>query len=164
MAEETSPSPPPQPSQFHEVNCRISGKTWRFAVGTDAGFAVSLINRKLKGSVPVVVSHIEAVKNGEEEPIAFGPNAVLSNFGEAWKLHTVPSEEVRNGHVRLMATQTPGLVSGFSGDEKMVFKPISFHYGVKIVFAFILIFVLGAIFTLFLDNLPALILYVKSIV
>lgn len=55
-------------------------------------------------------------------------------------------------------------VSGFPGDEKMVFKPISFLYGVKIVFAFILIFVLGAIFTLFLDNLPALILYVKSIV
>jgi len=78
--------------QFLEVTCRTSGKTLRFAPGTDAGFAVALINRKLKGTVPLA-THIEAVKDGkeEEEIIAFGPNAILSNFGHNWKLQTVLS-------------------------------------------------------------------------
>ncbi|KAK7350794.1 hypothetical protein VNO77_09750 [Canavalia gladiata] len=162
MAEESSPSPPPPP--YVEVNCRSSGKTRRFAVGTDAGFAVALINRRLKGTV-ALASHIEAVKNGEE-PIAFGPTSILANIGEGWNLQTVTltdtdlvsSEEVGNGHVRKMATQTPGLAAS----TRRVSKPIGFAYIVKIVFAFILIFVLGALFTLFLDNLPAFILFVKS--
>lgn len=55
-------------------------------------------------------------------------------------------------------------VSGVPGDERRESKPVSLLYIAKIVFAFILIFVLGAIFTLFLDNLPALILFVKSII
>ncbi|KAJ1393268.1 hypothetical protein SESBI_35137 [Sesbania bispinosa] len=98
MAEEES-SPPPSPPQYLEVNCKITGKSWRFAAGTDAGFAVALINRKLKGSVPVA-THIEAAKDGEE-PIAFGPNAVLSHFGEGWKLHTVtfPSGKFNKPHL-----------------------------------------------------------------
>lgn len=83
MAEEDS-TPSQSPPQYLEVNCGSSGKTYRFAVGTDAGFAVALINRKLKGSA---ATHIEAVKGGEE-PIAFGPNAILSHFGEGWKLQT----------------------------------------------------------------------------
>lgn len=41
---------------------------------------------------------------------------------------------------------------------------ISSAYIVKIILAFILIFVLGAIFTLFLDNLPELIVFVKSMI
>lgn len=90
MAEVDSPPPPPPP-QYLEVNCITSGKILRFAPGTDAGFAVALINRKLKRTVPLV-THIEAVKDGEEEEaIAFGPNAILSNFGEDWKLQTVLS-------------------------------------------------------------------------
>ncbi|XP_027358594.1 uncharacterized protein LOC113867450 isoform X2 [Abrus precatorius] len=166
-----SPSPPRQnspPPPYVEVNCRSSGKIRRFAVGTDAGFAVALINRKLKGAV-AVASHIEAVKDGEE-PIAFGPTSLLSNFGAGWNLQTVTltdllsSEEVRNGRVQQMAMQAPGLVSGVPGPTRRVSKPVSFVYIVKIVFAFILIFVLGAIFTLFLDNLPAFILFVKSII
>jgi hypothetical protein len=87
MSEEDSPP-------FLEVNCKTSGKILRFAPGTDAGFAVALINRKLKGKVPLA-THIEAVKDGkeeeEEETIAFGPNAILSNFGLNWKLQTVLS-------------------------------------------------------------------------
>jgi hypothetical protein len=80
---------------FLEVNCKTSGKILRFAPGTDAGFAVALINRKLKGKVPLA-THIEAVKDGkeeeeDEETIAFGPNAILSNFGQNWKLQTVLS-------------------------------------------------------------------------
>ncbi|KAK7267002.1 hypothetical protein RIF29_19665 [Crotalaria pallida] len=72
---------------YLEVNCTSSGKTRRFAAGTDAGFAVSLINGKLKTTEPVSL-HIEAVKYGEE-PIAFGPNSVLVNYGKGWILHTV---------------------------------------------------------------------------
>jgi len=87
MAEEEEEDSP----QFLEVTCKTSGKTLRFAPGTDAGFAVALINRKLKGTVPIA-THIEAVKDGkEEETIAFGPNAILSNFGHNWKLQTVLS-------------------------------------------------------------------------
>ncbi|RZB45921.1 uncharacterized protein LOC114400850 [Glycine soja] len=171
MAQQPSPSssPPrrktPPPPQYVEVNCRSSGKTRRFAAGTDAGFAVALINRKLKGTL-VAASHIEAVKD-EEEPIAFGPTSLLSNFGEGWKLQTVTltdlSSEVGDGQFQQMAMQTPGLVSGVPSPASRISNPISFVYLVKIMFAFILIFVLGAIFTLFLDNLPAFILFLKSI-
>ncbi|GAU44243.1 hypothetical protein TSUD_139360 [Trifolium subterraneum] len=85
MSEEDSPP-------YLEVNCKTSGKILRFAPGTDAGFAVTLINRKLKGKVPLA-THIEAVKNRccEEETIAFGPNAILTDFGQNWKLQTVLS-------------------------------------------------------------------------
>jgi hypothetical protein len=43
-----------------------------------------------------LATHIEAVKDGkeeeeDEETIAFGPNAILSNFGQNWKLQTVLS-------------------------------------------------------------------------
>ena len=79
--------------QYLEVNCRSSGKTRRFAAGTDAGFAVALINRKLKkGGVPIAL-HIEAVKDGEE-PIAFGPNSILAHFGDGWKLQTVTQTDL----------------------------------------------------------------------
>ncbi|KAG4970849.1 hypothetical protein AAZX31_13G154300 [Glycine max] len=168
MAQQSSPPrrQTPPPSQYLEVNCRSSGKIRRFAAGTGAGFAVALINRKLKGTV-VAASHIEAVKDGkEEEPIAFGPTSLLSNFGEGWKLQTVTltdlSSEVGNGQFQQMAMQKPGLVPGVPGPAR-VSNPISFVYLVKIMFAFILIFVLVAIFTLFLDNLPAFILFLKSI-
>ncbi|KAK7380791.1 hypothetical protein VNO78_33310 [Psophocarpus tetragonolobus] len=166
-----SPSPPrrrtpPPPHQYVEVNCRSSGKTRRFAAGTDAGFAVALINRKLKGTA-VVASHIEAVKDGEE-PIAFGPKSLLANFGDGWVLQTVTlthlSSEVGNGQFQHMAKQTPGLVSGVPDPARKVSNPISFVYLVKIMFALILIFVLGAVFTLFLDNLPDFILFLKSII
>ncbi|XP_020207827.1 uncharacterized protein LOC109792801 isoform X2 [Cajanus cajan] len=170
MAENSSaprrqtPSPP---SPYVEVNCRSSGKTRRFAAGTEAGFAVALMNRKLKGAV-VAASHIEAVKDGEE-PIAFGPTSFLSNFGDGWKLQTVTLpdlfSEVGNVQFQRMAMQTPpGPVSGVPGPAKSVSNPISFVYLVKIIFAFILIFLLGTIFTLFLDNLPAFILFLKSII
>ncbi|TKY46333.1 hypothetical protein E2542_SST28371 [Spatholobus suberectus] len=173
MAKQSSPSPspsrrqiPPPRPQYVEVNCRSSGKTRRFAAGTDAAFAVALINRMLKGTV-AVASHIEAVKDGEE-PIAFGPTSLISNFGEGWKLQTVTltdlSSEVGKGQFQQMAMQAPGLVSGVPGPARGVSNPISFVYLVRIIFAFILIFVLGAIFTLFLNNLPAFILFLKSIV
>lgn len=76
--------------QFVEVVCKSSGKTRRFASGTEAGFAVSLINRKVEGGP--IASHIEAVKEGEE-PVSFGPNSVLVNYGDGWKLQTVTGAE-----------------------------------------------------------------------
>lgn len=81
--------------QYVEVSCASSGMKRRFALGTDAGFAVALINRKLKGKV-VPASHIEAVKDGEE-PIAFGPTSFLSDFGDGWKLQTVTLTDLSSG-------------------------------------------------------------------
>jgi hypothetical protein len=55
-------------------------------------------------------------------------------------------------------------VSSVPRGESRVPNQINSVYIVKIVLAFVLIFVLGAIFTLFLDNLPELIVFVKSII
>jgi len=72
-------------------------------MGTDAGFAVALINRKLKGTV-VPASHIEAAKDGEE-PIAFGPTSFLSDFGDGWKLQTVTLTDFSSGtYIRLFVS------------------------------------------------------------
>ncbi|XP_028766909.1 uncharacterized protein LOC114724672 [Neltuma alba] len=159
MAEETAPGHPLPPT-FLEVTCKSSGKTRRFASGIDAGSAVSLINRKLK-PMSARALHIEAVKEGEE-PIAFGPNSVLVNYGDDWKLQTfTEADEVMIEH-NFEPIPMPTPVSGRLPPTRNVSKPISFLYLVKILFAFILIFVLGAIFTLALENLPALILFVKS--
>lgn len=63
----------------------------RFAIGTEAGFAVSLINKKLVMGDPLAL-HIEAIKQGEE-PINFGPNSVLVDYGNGWILQTVTQVE-----------------------------------------------------------------------
>jgi len=59
----------------------------RFAQGTKAGFALSLINNKLEAGAPLGL-YIEAVKDGED-PITFGPSSVLVSYGNGWKLQTV---------------------------------------------------------------------------
>ncbi|KAJ7976437.1 Maltase-glucoamylase, intestinal protein [Quillaja saponaria] len=174
MAEETTLSPPPSPA-FLEVNCRSSGRTRRFAVGTDAGFAVSLINRKLNKGNPFVW-HIESVQEGDE-PIAFGPNSVLVDYGHGWKLQTVTEADLGVGvqnaeDLPAMPMPIPIPIpipiansSGAACSAKRVSKPqpvtTSLYIG-KIVLAFSFIFVFGAIFTLALENLPSLILFIKS--
>ncbi|XP_022719949.1 uncharacterized protein LOC111277797 [Durio zibethinus] len=167
MAEEfpeevNSPQPPP----FLEVICKSSGKKSRFAVGTKAGFAVSLINRKLGIGAPLAL-HIEAVKEGEE-PISFGPDAVLVNYDNGWKLQTVTELDFpgtrKEDAVRGVSTQIP-FVKNFddSHSAKGASKPgISFLYIAKILAAFILMFVLAGIFMLALENLPRLILFINS--
>lgn len=73
-----------------EVICSASGKTRRFSFGTEAGFAVNLINRTLvkEGLLGLpFASHIEAVKEGEEA-VSFGPNSLLVNYGHGWKLRS----------------------------------------------------------------------------
>ncbi|XVF06668.1 hypothetical protein REPUB_Repub06bG0069900 [Reevesia pubescens] len=156
----------PQPPSFLEVECKISGKKSRFADGTQAGFAVSLINRKLGVGAPLAL-HIEAVKEGEE-PISFGPNVVLVNFGNGWKLQTVTEVDFPGTRkvedVRRVPTHIP-IVKNFDGTHptKRASKPgIGFLYIAKIVLVFILMFVLAGILMLALDNLPRLILFINS--
>lgn len=68
----------------------------RFAAGTESGFAIFLINRKLEPGNPHAL-HVEAVKDGEE-PVCFGPNAVLVNYGKGWRLQTVIDEGMHSMH------------------------------------------------------------------
>lgn len=84
--------------QFLEVTCTSSDKPRRFAAGTEAGFAVSLINKKLGNGVKPVALYIEAVKGGEE-PVAFGPSSVLVDYGAGWRLQTVTAEVDRAGSI-----------------------------------------------------------------
>lgn len=83
-------------NQFLEVICKSSDKPRRFAAGTEAGFAVSLINKKLGDGVKPLALYIEAAKEGEE-PVAFGPNSVLVDYGAGWRLQTVTDEVDRAG-------------------------------------------------------------------
>ncbi|KAL0403801.1 UNVERIFIED_CONTAM: hypothetical protein Sradi_2020900 [Sesamum radiatum] len=96
-SEDKHPNPPRAVSSlfpFLEVVCKSSGKLRRFSVGTEAGFAVKLINKKLlnddgSGGNGLLASYIEAVKEGEEEPVSFGPSSLLVDYGPGWKLQTV---------------------------------------------------------------------------
>ncbi|XP_022863659.1 uncharacterized protein LOC111383751 isoform X1 [Olea europaea var. sylvestris] len=181
MAEDTEDldinNPQRYPS-FVEVICKSSGKTRRFAADTDAGFAVNLINKKLHsdvsggdgGNIPLA-SYIEAVKEGEEEePISFGPRSVLADYGPGWRLQTVVQQngsvmyDVTGVHVRRARAQK---ADAKGVDESHSMKgasqsALNFLYVGKILFAFLLLFVFGAIFTLLLENLPQFILYINS--
>lgn len=66
--------------------CKSSGKVRRFAKGTKAGFALHIINKKLEYGIQHGL-FIEAVKKGEE-PVSFGQDAVLMDYGQGWKLKT----------------------------------------------------------------------------
>eukprot|EP00258_Populus_trichocarpa_P022766 XP_024438785.1 uncharacterized protein LOC7482379 isoform X5 [Populus trichocarpa] len=166
-----SPPPPPpvlsfsifliQSCCFLEVICKSLGKTSRFAAGTKAGFAVSLINRKLDVGAPFVL-HIEAVKDGEE-PISFGPDAVLVDYGNDWKLQTFTVLDYGGVRQAEHFQRIPKQSSDGSRPAKTATNPgISFLYMAKILVAFVLLFVLGASFTLALENLPRLILFINS--
>ena len=69
-----------------EVFCRSTETTHRFTVGTKAGYAVSVINRKVPHGKPFAL-YIEAVKVGEAS-IAFGNDADLVDYGDGWRLMT----------------------------------------------------------------------------
>ncbi|KAM1635665.1 hypothetical protein ACFX13_013973 [Malus domestica] len=128
---------PPTPTPFLEVKCQSSGMTRRFAMGTEAGFAVSLINKKLGAGDPLAL-HIEAVKEGEE-PISFGPSSALVDYGSGWRLQTVtqldsPEFGGGEGVLRPMAMPVPAVTrSAKLHAPKRVLKPaISFTYIGKI--------------------------------
>lgn len=77
--------------QFLEVFSKTLDRIHRFAVRTTAGAAVSIIDRKIKRGHARPL-HIEAIKQGEI-PIAFGPDALLVDYGPDWKLHTFTERE-----------------------------------------------------------------------
>ncbi|XP_078430844.1 maltase-glucoamylase, intestinal protein [Wolffia australiana] len=79
-------------AQFVEVLCKSTEKTWRFALGTTAGWALEQMNRSLRHGLPQGF-FIVAVKEGEEQ-VVFGPSAVLSLFGHGWRLQTVTDEDL----------------------------------------------------------------------
>ncbi|KAF5735179.1 hypothetical protein HS088_TW15G00679 [Tripterygium wilfordii] len=166
VPEEPSEINYPDPSPFLEVTCKSSGKISRFAVGTKAGFAVSLINRRLDIGMPLAL-HIEAVRNGEE-PISFGPDAVLINFGNEWKLQTVIDADyggVRKAEGVHLIPKFMSTVASSGGPVQMKVvgrSGVSCMYIAKILLAFILMFIVGGIFTFGLENLPRLILFINS--
>ncbi|KAK3198183.1 hypothetical protein Dsin_021598 [Dipteronia sinensis] len=171
MVEEESskvnfPQPPRRAPPFLEVECKISGKTSRYAVGTKAGFAVNLINKKLDCVRPLAL-HIEAVKQGEE-PVSFGPDALLVDYGDGWKLQTVTQLDFtatsKGEGVGPIPEWIPGAMDSEGGRPiYRISKPgISGVYIGKILLAFILMFVLGALFTVALENLPKFILFVNN--
>ncbi|XP_077247726.1 maltase-glucoamylase, intestinal protein [Tasmannia lanceolata] len=146
----------PEPSQspsFLEVFCKSSGKIRRFASGTEAGFALYLINLKRGCGTPHAL-HIEAAKEGEES-ISFGPNAVLVDYGEGWKLQTVPEEGYEEPRrEKVMANK---FAETYDSEGKLMFKYIG-----KVLLAFGFIFLLGGSLTLLLENLPKFILFITS--
>ncbi|GFP82054.1 hypothetical protein PHJA_000348700 [Phtheirospermum japonicum] len=116
---------PPLPLPFLEVLCKSSGKIRRFSVGTEAGFAVNLINKKLLNDSGgdenvLMASYIEAVKQeAEEEHVSFGHSSLLVHYGPGWKLQTVlESHGHRWFHILRGENKTP---------------PISFVYIGKII-------------------------------
>ncbi|CAM8888736.1 unnamed protein product [Rhodiola kirilowii] len=155
---ETFLRPPP----YLEVDCKSSGKVRRFAAGTKAGFALQVMNKKLVyGTQPGLL--IEAVKEGEE-PVTFGPNALLVDYGKGWKLQTVcESEGVKNGGVR-PAEDEFGFDKNLKGSfsEVRAGEALNGQYFGRIFLAFVFLFLLGAVFTLALENLPKLIVYINS--
>ncbi|KAJ9559096.1 hypothetical protein OSB04_013710, partial [Centaurea solstitialis] len=159
------PSLPPS-IQYLEVNCTSSSKIRRFSVGTEAGFAVNLINRKIDDDGLPMALYIEAVKEGEE-PISFGPNSVLMCHGHGWKLQTV-TEPQGGARARPSVRRTNKYESSpLSSDDLHSTKGllpsvIGVGYIAKVVLAFVLLFVLGATFTLALENLPRLLIFINS--
>ncbi|KAL3841071.1 hypothetical protein ACJIZ3_025662 [Penstemon smallii] len=166
---EVKPSNRPPP--FVEVVCKSSGKIRRFSAGTEAGFAVNLMNKKLLkeggGAVDfLMASYIEAVKEGEEEPVSFGPNSVLVDYGSCWKLQTVVEsngykEGINVGPTRVRKASDKGNLDD-SDSARRTSSSISSLYIGKILLAFVLLFLFGAIFALVLENLPKFILYINS--
>lgn len=129
-----------------------------------------LINSKLGYGVPPAL-YIEAAKDGEE-PISFGPKAVLVNYGDGWKLQTAIEEVLKESYeAASQKQQIPKqiLSSMKSSERRYIGKPTtgtspttSCQYFVKILIAFSLMFLLGGALVLFLENLPWLMQLLSS--
>ncbi|MCL7026439.1 hypothetical protein MKW94_025721 [Papaver nudicaule] len=161
-------SPPQNPPPFLEVICKSSGEVRRFAIGTESKFALYLINLKLESGVSHA-SYIEAVKEGEE-PINFGPNALLTDYGHGWKLRTVSEQEVpgKDMGAQPMYKKNPAFMKsdGLTPTGRPTMdtsdSQTNYQYFGRIFIALVLLFLLGCTFTLALENLPRLILFITS--
>ncbi|MCD7450751.1 hypothetical protein HAX54_008388 [Datura stramonium] len=167
MAEQKDEAEGNQPGEqshsFVEVICKCTGKTWRFASGTEAKFALKFINSNGVNSILAnpPATYIEAVKDGEV-PVIFGPNSILVNYGKGWKLQ--PVTETTTSFSRGMpddyAAARPAYIPPVSDNSKSARRKsdaaLSPIYIGKILLVFIIMFLIGALFTLFLDNLPQL--------
>ncbi|KAK4415354.1 hypothetical protein Salat_2642800 [Sesamum alatum] len=131
---------PNPPQAFLEVVCKSSGKIRRFLLELKAVYWHS---------------YIEAVKEGEEEPVSFGPSSLLVDYGPGWKLQTVIEPHGDKGGVHIGATRVRKASANGTSDSNTMQRtqsPISFLYIGKILLAFLLIFVFGAVFTLALEK------------
>ncbi|XP_071691027.1 uncharacterized protein [Rutidosis leptorrhynchoides] len=156
---------PSVPLSYVEVNCTSSNKIRRFSIGTESGFAVNLINRKLDNGLPLAL-YIESVKDGEEA-VNFGPNSLLTCYGDGWKLQTVTETEGRTRAPESIRRTTKHESSPLGLDELQSTKGLlpsvmGVGYIAKVVFAFVLLFVFGAVFTLALENLPKFLIFINS--
>ncbi|XP_070021071.1 uncharacterized protein LOC107799842 isoform X1 [Nicotiana tabacum] len=156
--------PTDQSHSFVEVICKCTDKTWRFAAGTEAKFALKFINDSRIDSILAnpPVAYIEAVKDGEVSVI-FGPNSILVNYGKGWKLQ--PATETTTGFSRGMpddyAAAQPAYVPPVSDNSHSARRKsqaaVSPLYIGKILLVFFLMFLIGTLFTLFLENLPQIV-------
>nr|GEW02077.1 serine hydroxymethyltransferase [Tanacetum cinerariifolium] len=178
--ENSEVKPPPLPSSslppsYLEVKCTSTKKVRRFSVGTEAAFALKVINAKIGDEGLPMGLYIEAVKDGEES-VSFGPNSVLVSYGDGWKLQTVMhacrvlmySNHAGGGARARPSIRTPKHESSPLGmDELQSTKGllpsnIGPDYIWKVLLAFVFLFVFGAVFTLALENLPKFLIYINS--
>ncbi|CAA6658596.1 unnamed protein product [Spirodela intermedia] len=108
---------------------------------------------------------IEAVKEGEE-PVSFGPSAVLAHYGRGWSLQTITEEGFFSLGLLGMMWHSHGqrrrhnklLCSAESRLRGAPRKPSGGHitpgYIGRIALAFVFMFFLGGLLTLFLEYLP----------
>ncbi|KAL8204878.1 hypothetical protein R6Q57_010501 [Mikania cordata] len=162
--QEPKDSPSISPS-YLEVNCRSSSKIRRFSAGTEAGFALNLINRKIDDGLPLAL-YIESVREGEE-PVSFGPNSVLLCYGHGWKLQTVIEAEGARARASVRRTtsheSSPLGLGELHSTKGLLPSVMGGWYIAKVLLAFVLLFAFGAIFTLALENLPRLVSINSSI-
>ncbi|XP_076960761.1 uncharacterized protein LOC143637200 isoform X2 [Bidens hawaiensis] len=166
MADNTETLELKDPPSYLEVNCTTSSKTRWFSAGTEAGFAVNLINRKADDGSPIAL-YIEAVKEGEE-PVSFGPNSALVSYGHGWKLQTVTESQGAKARASVRRTtnreSSPLGVFELHSTKGLLPSVIGVQYIAKVLLAFVLLFVFGAVFTLALENLPRFLIFINSFI
>ncbi|KAL3327014.1 hypothetical protein AABB24_037616 [Solanum stoloniferum] len=151
-----------QSQSFVEVICKCTGKTWRFAAGTEAKFALKFINSSSVDSILAnqPATYVEAVKDGEV-PVIFGPNSILVSYGKGWKLQAVSeTASFSRGMPDDYAASRPEYIPPVSDNSHSAKRnsqaALSPVYIGKILLVFVLMFLIGAVFTLLLANLPQL--------
>ncbi|KAH6818613.1 hypothetical protein C2S51_002216 [Perilla frutescens var. frutescens] len=66
-----------------------------------------MAERKEDSEIKHSQQHLPAVKEGDEEPVSFGPNSTLVDYGSDWKLQTVIESNGDKGQVHVGAERVP---------------------------------------------------------